>query len=131
MPDTSPTDGQPDLTEVIDISQLPGWEMPEAKHGSDCGDPDCHDGFIMVNLSTREGFGKAVDVVMQWVMNAHFKARDASDDESDQIIEDCVDYLMTVDPRVVSGVVMGLSDVNAGMYLRLKEIDPDLEVSDV
>lgn len=110
----------PDLTEVIDITQLPGFENLHA--GDGCEDPDCHGGFVAVDLSTEDGLEKGITLLEQWVMNAQILAHEVDGAEQDKIATDLVEYLATMPQTVVVGALMSISDTAAGMFLRLNEL---------
>lgn len=110
----------PDLTEVIDITQLPGFENLHPDDG--CEDPDCQGGFVAVNLSTEDGLEKGIKLLEQWVMNAQLLAHEADDAEQDKIATDLVEYLATMPQAVIVGALLSISDTAAGMYLKLGEL---------
>lgn len=110
----------PDLTEVIDITQLPGFENLHA--GDGCEDPDCQDGFVAVDLSSEDGLTRGIELLEQWVMNAQILAHEVDGAEQDKIATDLVEYLATMPQTVVVGALMSISDTAAGMYSKLREL---------
>lgn len=110
----------PDLTEVIDITQLPGFENLHPDDG--CEDPDCHGGFVTVNLSSEDGLRRGIELLEQWVMNAQLRAHEVDGAEQDKIATDLAEYLATMPQAVIAGALMSISDTAAGMYLKLHEL---------
>lgn len=148
--DMSDERGNPDFTEVIDVTSLPNWSDPAvqatfAKIDEFLNDPsigvrrerparriprntppapeDAGD-FIEVNLGTPEGFHQAIETVEQYVIECFLvtHAPDVPEATKVELFNDVIAYLRPLPNDVLMGVIMQIADSAAGLACRVSEL---------
>lgn len=132
----------PDFAEIIDISSLPDWNVPQIREAFEkidtskagksphCKDPACVDGMIALNLNDADDFQKASDSIESYVMGAMFACHEA-DEEDPAMLQELVDYLLPLPRELLVDVLMSIADAAAGLFIaygELKGEDGDADV---
>ncbi len=115
----------PDLTEVIDARYIPTIGNADGQsivQGVPAGE-------VTLNLGDGDHFSLAVQVVEDQILDAFTIANEldvaGQTGEAILAVERILEYITTVPPKVMAGVLMSMGDLSARAFMRLRELESE------